>query len=93
MEQRWPLFPKFVAFLESRQTPPSRLHTPARSAFRVAHAGSRSGRVALSRDVWRQMLQFAAKVPSSVDQADDDSAWPLLYDEFVDFLKKDQKKK
>jgi hypothetical protein len=40
----------------------------------------------VNRDAWRQMLEFARVYPKSIDNFDADGAWPLLFDEFVDYL-------
>ena len=34
------------------------------------------------------MLQFADANKTSVDKVDDDSTWPLLFDEFVEWMRK-----
>jgi DCN1-like protein 1/2 len=40
----------------------------------------------VNRDAWRQMLEFARVYPKSIDNFDADGAWPLLFDEFVEYV-------
>ncbi|KAJ3388854.1 DCN1-like protein 1 [Entophlyctis sp. JEL0112] len=40
---------------------------------------------AISKDTWNQFLDFTVKYPSGFDGYDEDGAWPLLIDEFVEF--------
>jgi hypothetical protein len=44
----------------------------------------------INRDAWRQMLEFARVYPQSIDNFDPDGAWPLLFDEFVDWLQENK---
>ncbi|KAI8613575.1 Cullin binding-domain-containing protein [Chytriomyces sp. MP71] len=39
----------------------------------------------ISKDTWVQFLDFTKKYPDSFDGYEDDGAWPLLIDEFVEF--------
>jgi len=49
-------------------------------------------RVTLTRDSWRQILQFAETFPTNFDKADaEDSAWPLLYDDFIEWSRSKKK--
>ena len=42
---------------------------------------------AISRDTWAQLLDFAVQVDDDLDKFDENGAWPVLVDEFVDWLK------
>lgn len=40
----------------------------------------------LSRDEWNVLLTFLLQHPNGVQEVDEDSFWPVLFDEFVDFV-------
>jgi len=42
---------------------------------------------AISRDVWQQLLEFIDAYPKNLDKYDETAAWPLLFDEFVEWVK------
>lgn len=46
---------------------------------------------AITRDVWQQFLDFSKLKPDFSDY-DADSAWPVLFDEFVEYAQKKQQK-
>ncbi|KAJ3015028.1 UNVERIFIED_CONTAM: DCN1-like protein 1 [Siphonaria sp. JEL0065] len=41
---------------------------------------------AISKDTWVQFLDFSKKYPDGFDGYEDDGAWPVLIDEFVEFV-------
>eukprot|EP01126_Amoeba_proteus_P003061 TRINITY_DN1099_c0_g1_i3.p1 TRINITY_DN1099_c0_g1~~TRINITY_DN1099_c0_g1_i3.p1 ORF type:complete len:168 (+),score=35.69 TRINITY_DN1099_c0_g1_i3:139-642(+) len=42
----------------------------------------------VTKDVWMMLLKFIKDVGSNVDNYRDDDAWPLVFDDFVDYLRK-----
>ena len=42
----------------------------------------------VNRDTWKMALEFATTTAESLDDYDEDGAWPCIIDDFVDFLKK-----
>ncbi|KAI9343583.1 potentiating neddylation domain-containing protein [Obelidium mucronatum] len=41
---------------------------------------------AISKDTWIQFLDFTVKYPDGFEGYEDDGAWPVLIDEFVEFV-------
>jgi len=41
---------------------------------------------AITRDVWQQLLEFIHTYPKDLSNYDEMAAWPLLFDEFVEWL-------
>jgi len=44
------------------------------------------GKKTISKDSWRQLLDFSAEYKENFDNFDETSAWPLLFDEFVEWV-------
>lgn len=42
---------------------------------------------AINRDLWMMVLKFATEVPKDLSTYDDNPAWPVLFDEFVEYLR------
>jgi len=40
----------------------------------------------LSKDDWGQLLNFMIKYPIDLEKFDDSDPWPVLFEEFVDFI-------
>ncbi|PRP76889.1 hypothetical protein PROFUN_14684 [Planoprotostelium fungivorum] len=49
------------------------------------------GKKAVSRDVWQQLWHFMQTFPNHLNDYDDQSSWPILFDEFNDWKKKNGK--
>jgi len=46
----------------------------------------------ISRDAWQQLWHFIVAYPSDIKNYDPDaSSWPLLFDDFVHWMKKKKK--
>jgi len=48
---------------------------------------------AVSRDVWDQCLEFSREIKPDLSNWEDDGAWPVIIDEFVEFVNTDGGKK
>jgi DCN1-like protein 1/2 len=42
---------------------------------------------AISRDTWALLLEFTKTINDELDNYDPEGAWPVLIDEFVDYIK------
>eukprot|EP01118_Nematostelium_gracile_P009874 TRINITY_DN3344_c0_g1_i1.p1 TRINITY_DN3344_c0_g1~~TRINITY_DN3344_c0_g1_i1.p1 ORF type:complete len:478 (+),score=122.35 TRINITY_DN3344_c0_g1_i1:159-1592(+) len=42
----------------------------------------------ISRDVWQQLWHFMTTYPKDLKEYDDTSSWPIVYDDFVEWMKK-----
>jgi len=42
---------------------------------------------AITKDVWQQLLEFKNTYPKNLNNYDEMAAWPLLFDEFVEWIK------
>jgi hypothetical protein len=42
---------------------------------------------AINRDLWLMMLKLATEVPADLSTYDDDPAWPVVFDEFVEYYR------
>lgn len=51
--------------------------------FLQNHASAKS----ISRDAWRQFLEFTQTHPNDFDSYQEDGAWPMLFDDFVEWIK------
>jgi len=47
-----------------------------------------SGVKNVTKDTWNQTLAFSKAFPTSVDSYEDDGAWPVMVDDFVEHMKK-----
>jgi len=47
----------------------------------------------ISRDVWQQLWHFMAAYPHDLKEYDPSSSWPIIYDDFVDWIKDKEKEK
>lgn len=56
---------------------------PLREAF-CAWAGTLKGK-SVNRDIWMMVLKLATEVPADLSTYDDNPAWPVLFDDFVEF--------
>jgi len=45
----------------------------------------------ISRDVWQQLWHFINAYPKNFDEYDENSSWPLLYDDFIAYEKERKK--
>jgi hypothetical protein len=45
----------------------------------------------ISRDVWNQISVFNRDIADDLSKFDEDGAWPVLIDEFVEALKAEKK--
>jgi len=41
----------------------------------------------VSKDIWEQVFEFARDIKADLSNYEDDGAWPVVIDEFVDFVK------
>jgi len=41
----------------------------------------------INKDEWQQLIEFVASHPKDVTNYDEMAAWPLVFDEFVDYMK------
>ena len=46
----------------------------------------------LSKDTWSLLLEFSKQVNDDLSKYDDDGAWPVIIDDFVDWLRDSKKK-
>jgi DCN1-like protein 1/2 len=42
---------------------------------------------AVSKDIWEQFYEFISTINDDFDNHDYDSAWPVVIDDFVEFMK------
>jgi len=47
---------------------------------------------AVSRDTWQQLWHFMNAYPKSLKEYDTSSSWPIIYDEFVEWMEKEGRK-
>eukprot|EP01119_Soliformovum_irregulare_P011989 TRINITY_DN3076_c0_g1_i1.p1 TRINITY_DN3076_c0_g1~~TRINITY_DN3076_c0_g1_i1.p1 ORF type:complete len:547 (+),score=157.09 TRINITY_DN3076_c0_g1_i1:158-1642(+) len=50
-------------------------------------------RKGISRDIWQQLWHFMQTYPENLKDYDPTSSWPLVYDSFVEWMKKEEEKK
>jgi len=48
-----------------------------------------SGTKAISKDSWQQLYESMNTYPKNLNNYDENAAWPLLFDEFVEWMKKE----
>jgi len=48
-------------------------------------------RKAITKDLWNQLYEFIRLAQNDLDSYDFEGAWPVVMDEFVEYLKADQK--
>lgn len=46
---------------------------------------------AINRDLWTMVLKLATEVPADLSTYDDNPAWPVVFDEFVEYYRAQQK--
>lgn len=51
------------------------------------------GKKSISRDVWQQLWHFMAAYPDDLKDYDSASSWPIIYDDFVEWVKEKKEKK
>jgi len=49
------------------------------------------GKSAITRDTWRLFYNFTKQHPKDLSNYDDNSCWPSVFDDFVDFMKEKKK--
>lgn len=59
---------------------------PLREPFCSWANGHMKGK-AINRDLWMMMLKLATEVPPDLSTYDDDPAWPVVLDEFVEYYR------
>lgn len=42
---------------------------------------------AINRDLWMMVLKFATEVPADLSTYDENPAWPVVFDEFVEYYR------
>lgn len=47
---------------------------------------------AISRDAWQQLWHFVQAFPNTIKEYDSSSSWPIIFDDFVDWMKTKEKK-
>ncbi|BFZ14564.1 hypothetical protein BsWGS_17603 [Bradybaena similaris] len=47
----------------------------------------------INKDQWCNILEFSRSIKSNLDNYDEDGAWPVMLDEFVEWLKEERKQK
>jgi DCN1-like protein 1/2 len=55
----------------------------------AAFLASRDAKTLVTRDAWALLPDLAVKVLPDLSNFEEDSAWPLLFDEFVAWCKKE----
>eukprot|EP00747_Dinoflagellata_sp_TGD_P170140 gnl/TRDRNA2_/TRDRNA2_200946_c0_seq1.p2 gnl/TRDRNA2_/TRDRNA2_200946_c0~~gnl/TRDRNA2_/TRDRNA2_200946_c0_seq1.p2 ORF type:complete len:309 (+),score=67.83 gnl/TRDRNA2_/TRDRNA2_200946_c0_seq1:297-1223(+) len=59
---------------------------PLRELFCTWAARHMKGK-AINRDLWLMVLKFAQEVPPDLSNYDDNPAWPVVFDEFVEYCR------
>jgi len=78
LKEQWPLVDKWCRFIQGE----------------VEKAKKKEGGMkAVSRDVWDQCLEFSREIRPDLSNWEDDGAWPVIIDEFVEFVNTDGGKK
>jgi len=67
------------------------LHFPLTAAW-LSFCKSKGDKLkVISADVWAQLWEFARDVKEDLSNFDDEGAWPVLVDEFVEYQRKQKK--
>lgn len=78
---------KVLPLEEARQYWALLLHDwPLREAFCDWAERHMKGR-AINRDLWMMVLKLATEVPADLSNYDDNPAWPVVFDEFVEYYR------
>jgi len=74
----WGLADKWIAFIQKQNE--------------LAKA-KKGGIKCVSRDIWDQVLEFSRDIQPDLSNWEDDGAWPVIIDEFVEFVNEGKGKK
>jgi len=72
LKEQWPLTEKWCRFIQGELDKAKK---------------KEGGMKAVSRDVWDQCLEFSREIRHDLSNWEDDGAWPVIIDEFVEFVK------
>ncbi|KAB1281912.1 DCN1-like protein 4 [Camelus dromedarius] len=78
----WPLFPVFHQFLEDPG------ESEINSSYFSLHQQSKYK--VINKDQWCNVLEFSRTINLDLSNYDEDGAWPVLLDEFVEWYKDKQ---